>query len=47
MEAPPDLTKRERDALVARCPEKQQPLFLGWLNGTHDLDGTLKEVAVS
>ena len=36
----PPLTQAEREALIARCPELQQPAFRGWLEGTHDLDGT-------
>jgi len=35
----PDLTKTERDRLIEKCPPQQRPLFAGWLNGTHELNG--------
>lgn len=44
-DAPP-LTEAEREALIDRVPEQQQPLFRGWLEGTHELDGDLIEVAL-
>jgi len=45
MEAAPILTEDERNIAIARCPEVQRPLFTGWLDGTHELDGTPIEVA--
>lgn len=42
----PPLSEAEREAYIKRCPELQQPLFRGWLEGTHELDGDLVEVAV-
>lgn len=45
MQPPRNLTEAERDALVDRVPEVSQPLFRGWLDGTHQLDGDLIEVA--
>lgn len=46
-DAPPDLSEAEVDDLVARVPELVQRPFRGWLEGTHNLDGELKEVAVA
>lgn len=37
----PEITRAERDRLVARCPESQRWAFAGWLDGTHELDGSL------
>jgi hypothetical protein len=48
MFAPPILSDAEREAYIARCPEPVNKFFRGWLEGTHDLDGTpvlLEEVA--
>jgi hypothetical protein len=39
--APGDLTEREIQALVARCPEQQRWAFEGWLRGVRHLDGDL------
>lgn len=38
--AAPHMTEAEKKDLIARCPEGQRWAFGGWLNGTHDLDGT-------
>lgn len=40
MEPAPNLTEVEKAAAIARCPDNVRPLFTGWLNGTHELDGT-------
>ena len=37
--APDELTEREIQDLVARCPEQQRWAFEGWLRGVHQLDG--------
>ncbi|WP_329474598.1 hypothetical protein OG555_23085 [Kribbella sp. NBC_01484] len=37
--APDELTEREIQALVARCPEQQRWAFEGWLRGVRHLDG--------
>lgn len=37
--APDDLTEREIQELVARCPEQQRWAFEGWLRGVRHLDG--------
>ena len=37
--APEELTEREIQALVARCPEQQRWAFEGWLRGVRQLDG--------
>jgi len=44
MDDAPDLSATEREALIERCPPVHQPLFRGWLEGTHELDGDLVEV---
>jgi hypothetical protein len=41
----PELTIAERDAYTARCPEEQRWAFRGWLDGTHELDGSRIEPA--
>lgn len=41
----PNLSAKEREAYIARCPEPQRPLFRGWLEGTHQLDGDLIQAA--
>lgn len=35
----PELTEREIQELVARCPEQQRWAFEGWLRGVRQLDG--------
>jgi hypothetical protein len=48
MQDAPVLTQAEREAYIDRCPEGVRKLFRGWLQGTHDLDGTpVEEEAVS
>lgn len=37
--APDELTEREIQELVARCPEQQRWAFEGWLRGVRHLDG--------
>ena len=37
--APDELTEREIQELVARCPEQQRWAFEGWLRGVRQLDG--------
>jgi hypothetical protein len=37
--APDELTEREIQELVARCPEQQRWAFEGWLRGERLLDG--------
>jgi hypothetical protein len=37
--APEELTEREIQDLVARCPEQQRWAFEGWLRGVRQLDG--------
>jgi hypothetical protein len=37
--APDELTEREIQDLVARCPEQQRWAFEGWLRGVRHLDG--------
>ena len=37
--APEELTEREIQELVARCPEQQRWAFEGWLRGVRHLDG--------
>ena len=37
--APDELTEREIQELVARCPEEQRWAFEGWLRGVRQLDG--------
>ena len=37
--APEELTEREIQELVARCPEQQRWAFEGWLRGVRQLDG--------
>lgn len=37
--APGELTEREIQDLVARCPEQQRWAFEGWLRGVRQLDG--------
>ena len=37
--APKELTEREIQDLVARCPEQQRWAFEGWLRGVRHLDG--------
>jgi hypothetical protein len=37
--APGELTEREIQELVARCPEEQRWAFEGWLRGVRQLDG--------
>ncbi|WBQ03549.1 hypothetical protein [Kribbella sp. CA-293567] len=37
--APGELTEREIQDLVARCPEQQRWAFEGWLRGERLLDG--------
>jgi hypothetical protein len=37
--APGELTEREIQELVARCPEQQRWAFEGWLRGERLLDG--------
>jgi hypothetical protein len=37
--APGELTEREIQDLVARCPEQQRWAFEGWLRGVRHLDG--------
>ncbi|MEV0793853.1 hypothetical protein [Kribbella sp. NPDC050459] len=37
--APEELTEREIQDLVARCPEQQRWAFEGWLRGVRHLDG--------
>jgi hypothetical protein len=37
--APGELTEREIQELVARCPEQQRWAFEGWLRGVRQLDG--------
>lgn len=37
--APDELTEREIQDLVARCPEQQRWAFEGWLRGERLLDG--------
>lgn len=37
----PELSAVEREAYIERCPDQQKPLFRGWLEGTHKLDGDL------
>jgi len=37
--APEELTEREIQALVERCPEQQRWAFEGWLRGVRHLDG--------
>jgi len=39
--APEELTEREIQDLVARCPEQQRWAFEGWLRGVRHLDGDL------
>ena len=39
--APDELTEREIQDLVARCPEQQRWAFEGWLRGVRHLDGDL------
>lgn len=39
--APGELTEREIQDLVARCPEQQRWAFEGWLRGVRHLDGDL------
>lgn len=39
--APGELTEREIQDLVARCPEQQRWAFEGWLRGVRQLDGDL------
>jgi hypothetical protein len=36
---PGELTEREIQELVARCPEPQRWAFEGWLRGARRLDG--------
>ncbi len=36
---PEELTEREIQDLVARCPEQQRWAFEGWLRGVRQLDG--------
>ena len=38
-QAPDELTEREIQELVARCPEQQRWAFEGWLRGVRHLDG--------
>jgi len=37
--APGELTEREIQNLVERCPEQQRWAFEGWLRGVRHLDG--------
>ncbi|TWD82459.1 hypothetical protein FB561_3592 [Kribbella amoyensis] len=37
--APDELSEREIQELVARCPEEQRWAFEGWLRGVRQLDG--------
>jgi transposase len=37
--APDELSEREIQELVARCPEQQRWAFEGWLRGVRQLDG--------
>ena len=41
----PPLTRDEREAYIKRCPVGVRRFFRGWLEGTHQLDGDLIEVA--
>lgn len=47
MLAAPELTRTEREQAIARCPEEHHWAFVGWLNGTHELDGSRIEPATS
>lgn len=37
----PELTSTERELAIAKCPNDLHWAFVGWLDGTHELDGSV------